>query len=473
MRSLAGSLSWKGYPWFKIWLIFGTLLALLLLYTSISNYIFISRRISADHLRRDMNRQVAILEDQLRQSRGQVDLPAALAQVLQDKMDWAVIRARDGRVVARAGLELDASFKADQLQARPRTREPITRIRRHGSDDFVVLLAPIRLGPPPAPGAPPNFATLETGASLERATAVFWPVRQNLIINCAAGLALLGAVILIAMRFRAYLAGQYVERQLAVARQVQQGLLPQAGQTVPHAHVAAEFVPAEQVGGDFYDLYPMTDDRLGMVLGDVAGKGIPAALLMGVIHGAVRSSNWTDSATAHEEASRRINRLLFERSSGSSYSTMFWSYFEPSSGLLRYINAGHCAPLLMKKTSGEIVALVDGGPVLGLLPAANYGQASVIVEAGDVLLMYSDGIVEAANKAAEEFGEERLRDVMRAHHGATANEIRGHVVDAVRRFLGSTQPQDDLTLVVLEFAPIAIGEPAAPVSLVNAQLVKA
>ena len=445
MRNLSRALAWKGYPWFKIWLAFGTLLAILLLYTSISNYVFISRRIAADQLRRDMNRQVAALEDQIRHTPGPVNLGSAMKATLE-RVDWAVIRGRDGSVMARTGLALDPSFENDRIEGRMRTREPITKVREHGGEEYVVQVVPIRIGR--------QFATLETGAALDRATAVFWHIRQNLIINCAAGLALLGAILLIAFRFRAYLNGQHVERQLGVARQVQQGLLPQAGQKVPHAQVAAEFIPAEQVGGDFYDLYPMTSDRLGMVLGDVAGKGIPAALLMGVIHGAVRSSTWTESAADHEDATRRLNRLLCERSSDSSYSTMFWSYFEPGSGLLRYINAGHCAPLLIRQ-SGEMVRLEEGGPVLGLLNAARYSQGAIAVEPGDLLVMYSDGIVEAANEAGEEFGEERLAAIAERHAGGTAEELRAGVLEGVREFLGGVKPQDDLTLVALRFEPAA------------------
>jgi sigma-B regulation protein RsbU (phosphoserine phosphatase) len=451
MRKLAGTFAWKGYPWFKIWLAFGTLLAFLLLYTSISNYVFISRRIAADQLRREMNRQVVAVEDQVRQSLGPVNLDSVL-KVTLEKVDWAVMRGRDGSLLGRAGLELDPSFAGDGMQQRTRTREPITRIRSHAGEDYVVQVSPFRMGR--------QFATLETGAALDRATAVFWPIRQNLIINCAAGLALLGAILLIALRFRAYLNGQHVERQLTLARQVQQGLLPQAAQKVPHAQVAAEFIPAEQVGGDFYDLYPMTADRLGMVLGDVAGKGIPAALLMGVIHGAVRSSNWTESAADHEEATRRLNLLLCERSSDASYSTMFWSYFEPASGQLHYINAGHCPPVLIR-SNGEMVQLDEGGPVLGLLAGAEYRQAAIDVEPGDLLVMYSDGVVEAANDAGEEFGEERVTAIAARHAGGTALELRASVLEGVRRFLGDAKPQDDLTLVVLQFEPsgvCAIGE---------------
>jgi len=149
----------------------------------------------------------------------------------------------------------------------------------------------------------------------------------------------------VAVRFRAYIAGKQLEQQLDVARRVQQDLLPPASQTGQSFRMAAVCLPAEHVGGDFYDTFHVNHEDSAFILGDVSGKGIPAALLMGVIHGAVRSSRWSECPEQHVEATRQVNRLLYEHASGERFASMFWSYFDSRTELLHYINAGHCSPM--------------------------------------------------------------------------------------------------------------------------------
>src|SRR5882672_10131519 len=126
--------------------------------------------------------------------------------------------------------------------------------------------------------------------------------------------------------------------------------------------LATEYAPAQQVGRDFYDVFLVKDGRIALVMGDVAGKGMPSALLMGVIHGAVRSSLWAESAASHELASQSLNRLLCEGASEARYATMFWCYYDSSTHSLSYVNAGHCPPLLMRKNDGEVeISRLDAG----------------------------------------------------------------------------------------------------------------
>ncbi len=177
---------------------------------------------------------------------------------------------------------------------------------------------------------------------------------------------LLGALVLIAARLRSHLEGKHLEKQLEIARQVQQDLLPSESDIPETVQFAAECIPAWRVGGDFYDTFQTGEGSVAIVLGDVSGKGMPAALLMGVMHGAVRSSSWAESAREHELCSGRLNRLLCERSSGGRFASMFWGYYNPAARRLHYVNAGHCPPILIRKRGEhvETVLLEGGGPVL-------------------------------------------------------------------------------------------------------------
>jgi sigma-B regulation protein RsbU (phosphoserine phosphatase) len=207
------------------------------------------------------------------------------------------------------------------------------------------------------------------------------------------------------------------------------------------------------VSGDFYDVFRAADGRIALVMGDVSGKGVPAALVMGVIHGAVRSSRWPDSAAAHERESGRLNLLLCENVSGARYASMFWCYYEPLARRLCYVNAGHCPPLLVGRRSQgtEIAGLDAGGPVLGLLPEARYEQAGCEVCPGDVLVLYSDGLIEANSPSGEEYGEGRLRQLLATAATGSPADIRDSILASASAFVGSTPLRDDLTLVVAKF----------------------
>jgi serine phosphatase RsbU (regulator of sigma subunit) len=314
-------------------------------------------------------------------------------------------------------------------------------------------LFPVRL---PLGGGHPgaNGGLLEI-ARVREEPPVFAPIRWNLVINCSGALVLMLAVMLIRMRLRDYLRGRALGQQVEIARQVQQNLLPGSRPVPEHVELSAECAPAASVGGDFYDVFRTEDGRIATLLGDVSGKGLPAALLMGVIHGAVRSMDWTGSVLQHEEASRRLNALLCDRASSERYASMFWAYFDPGTRRLHYINAGHCSPLLVSthERKVRVEALSQGGPVLGLIPFAGYQQASVPYQENDLLVMYSDGVVEAANAKGEEFGEQRLRQVIEEHAGSAPETLRESILNAVRQFVGNAAPHDDLTLMVVRFTP--------------------
>jgi sigma-B regulation protein RsbU (phosphoserine phosphatase) len=267
---------------------------------------------------------------------------------------------------------------------------------------------------------------------------------------------LLAAVVIIAFRFRNYLRGKQVEEQLAMARLVQFDLLPPGTLKTPSLEFAAQCVPAWQVGGDFYDAFEADDHQFALILGDVSGKGLSAALLMGVVQGSVHAST-NIGAAWHEESAERLNALLCIKTARERFVSLVWCYFDPLESVLGYINAGHLAPLLVRRTATgkfEVQRLTEGGPVLGVLPGARYKQVRLHVEPGDLLVIFSDGVVEAANASDEEFGEEGILAVVEQNWSKPAIEIRDSVLSAVRAFLGKHLPHDDQTLMVVRLQPV-------------------
>ena len=191
---------------------------------------------------------------------------------------------------------------------------------------------------------------------------------------------------------------------------------------------------------------------------------------MGVIHGAVRSSTWIDSPWRLEDATGKLNGLLCERTSRERFATMFWSYFDPQTRFLYYVNAGHLPPLLFRKGAETPVRLSNGGPILGLLPDAGFEQGAIRFEVGDVLVLYSDGVVEAENPAGEQFGQERVAEAVTRSLEKTADEIRDHILASLRAFTGQTQLEDDGTLLVVRHQNTAARQIAKARSQLGPQL---
>ncbi len=461
-QPLGGKKIRRGQYWFLALLAVGVGLSGLLLFDSITTYVFVSKRLAIDQGRREMNRLSAALERELQQVR--MEDESAVRAVFEkpasgaDKPVWMELRAPDGRVLGREGLSLRASFSAEKIRRGFREHEPVFTTLGTPVGEVVAELFPMHVrghGPPRgrvSNGAPP-FPVLEIAVSLEQANAALSPIRRNLIVECSAAIALLASVLIMALRLPVYLRARHVEEQVELARRVQQTLLPSGPSVLSGMELAGECVPAGEVGGDFYDAFSTDSCRAALVLADVSGKGLPAALLASLIHGAVRLGDWTVSAAQHERATRRLNRLLLDRASGERYATMFWCYYDPAGGALQYINAGHCPPLLVRARGGEVEVerLTVGGTVVGLLAGAAFEQGSVPVAPGDVLVVYSDGIVEARDDRDDEFGEPRLADLLRQSYAAGAEEIRRRILSAVREFMGGSALQDDLTFVVVRF----------------------
>jgi serine phosphatase RsbU (regulator of sigma subunit) len=450
------------------WLVAGAALALLLLANSISDYLFVSRILTVQQVRHELGRYVVALEQKLRRPAAPGLLPLELpAEGTDDAIDeplWVEIRRSDGTVLARRGSQGPRLFSTDEESAHFRGREPLYRIVPAGAGEVVVEAFPVygsglaALPPPSTPGSPlgrrsPLVVEIAAPLVLKDASVV-WRIRRDLAINTTAALALLAAVLAAGAGLRSYARGRRLELQVEVARQVQSELLPSRSEAWESVHLASTYRPAEEVSGDFYDVFRAGEGRVAIVMGDVSGKGVPAALVMGVIHGAVRSSRWPESAVAHERESARLNLLLCENASGSRYASMFWCYYDPPTRVLSYVNAGHCPPLLVsgRDHATSIVRLEAGGPVLGILPAARYEQARCAVRSGDVLVLYSDGLTEATSPAGEEYGEGRLRDLLSSMGPGGPEDVRDAILASARAFAGPAPPRDDLTLVVAQFA---------------------
>ena len=209
--------------------------------------------------------------------------------------------------------------------------------------------------------------------------------------------------------------------------------------------------PPGKSGGDFYDVFTDERGRIAIVLGDVSGKGLPASVVAALLLGAVRASSWVAGGSEHEASARRLSELLRTRTSLDRFASLFWCYYEPEPQVLRYVNAGHLPPLWVKQHAGgeiEIQRLTEGGPVLGLLPGAEYRQGRRRSVRRDPLVLYSDGVVEAENVRGEPFDEDRLLAVVRENANGSSAEIRDEILRRVHAFLGKEQAQDDLTLIV-------------------------
>jgi sigma-B regulation protein RsbU (phosphoserine phosphatase) len=315
----------------------------------------------------------------------------------------------------------------------------------------------LRGGPPGSRGGlrPPiglNW-NVEVAILPESVSGSFASLHNNLIVGISASLALMAALILLAVRFPHYLRGQQIERELNLARRVQADLLPSAETISPYVDFSTECISAWQVGGDFCDVFHVAEDRTALVLGDVSGKGISAALLMALIHGAIHSVSWTRSTQDHVAASRQLNTLLCQKTATERFTSLFWGFFDPQRSTMQYINAGHLPPYLVRKTNGqfEIHRLEIGGPVMGLLPGANFQQGEEFVAPGDLLVAFSDGVVEATNESGEEFGDTRLVHVIQELWDASATDIRNAIHKKLKEFTGDVPVMDDQTLIVVRF----------------------
>jgi len=239
-----------------------------------------------------------------------------------------------------------------------------------------------------------------------------------------------------------------IRRELEMAREIQLMLFPQELPRLEGFDLFAANVPSLEVSGDYYDVLPWgSAGPLALVLADVSGKGIPAALLMSNIQACLRSQAMRPREDPCEWMAA-MNRQLLDSTESKRFVTFFLGVLEPSMRDLVYINGGHNPPLLMR-AGGAVEELSEGGPLLGAIPDARYQKARVALAPGDVLVLYTDGVTEACSPAGEMFGEERLRDLVRDARNLSAGAIGQRIFDEVSRHSSLDHQADDMTVIVL------------------------
>jgi sigma-B regulation protein RsbU (phosphoserine phosphatase) len=237
-----------------------------------------------------------------------------------------------------------------------------------------------------------------------------------------------------------------LEHELQLAAEIQRALLPESDQSGPHFDVAAASVPCRAIGGDFFDYFNLPDARFGFALGDVAGKGPPAALLTAMIQGVFSSQVATAASPAQLISS--VNGSLIRRSIQNRFATVMYGALTPD-GRLTYCNAGHNPPVLLRRD--RVQRLETGGLILGLFPEAGYDEETLELEPGDVLVIFSDGVTEAFNAAGEEFGEPRLLDCLQTNRDCEPAELLQKLLATVQQFTASAAQSDDVTALVLKY----------------------
>ena len=275
---------------------------------------------------------------------------------------------------------------------------------------------------------------------------------RELLMSIAAQLAL---IIDNARLTERMVAQERMRRELALAAEVQQRLLPSCAPKGVAMEIAGFCEPARGVGGDYYDFIDFDNRQLGLAIADVAGKGMPAALLMSTVQATLRSLTARNGSTtaSYELASivSKLNRLLFNTTNGEHYVTFFYATFDQSTQRLTYVNAGHNPPLYLPADSNhEFRQLTSGGLVAGAFEHAAYEQETVQMKPNDLLFLYTDGLTEAMNVEGEEFGADRIMDTLKSIASLSADQIRDVVARRVKEWCAGISLYDDLTFVVMK-----------------------
>lgn len=240
---------------------------------------------------------------------------------------------------------------------------------------------------------------------------------------------------------------QRLEEEMNFARAIQRDLLPKVFPRGDHYCVSAYSEPSRQVGGDYFDFIPTAESHISIVLADVSGKGMPAALLASQLQAAMRSEVRHHIGLA--EALSNVNELVHNSTSYEKFATLFVADFDPTSKRMRYSNAGHNYPLHLTNTE-KVDLLERGGLLLGAFPSAQYEQGELLLDDGDVVLFYTDGLSEAEDETGEQYGEDRILQLLREHRHLPPEGIQAKLVEDVKTFVGDASLQDDMTLIVLK-----------------------
>ncbi|MFL6334267.1 MAG: PP2C family protein-serine/threonine phosphatase [Pyrinomonadaceae bacterium] len=369
-------------------------------------------------------------------------VPTQEARLARDAFVVKRLRSLSGSLVVESA-EFDAWSRAlasappERRAARQREREALQRVRAH-------LLVQVRT-------RELMIGILALGP--RRGRFRYSARDREVLMSVAAQLALVIENSRFAQRL---VAEERLRRELALAAEVQRRLLPERAPESVAVELAGFCQPARGVGGDYYDFIAFDNRQLGIAIADVAGKGMAAALLMSTVQATLRSLSAGSNLgpqTSHTLADMvaTLNRLLCSSTGGLNYVTFFYAQFDQVTRRLAYVNAGHNPPLFFRAGHPEdFRQLSSGGTVVGIFEDCAYEQETVEMNAGDVLLAYTDGLSEALNASGEEFGEARIREALTETAGMSVDETRDELVRRVMEWSADTAQHDDLTFVVMK-----------------------
>lgn len=240
---------------------------------------------------------------------------------------------------------------------------------------------------------------------------------------------------------------QLLERELAVAAEIQKGFWPSRIPSYSGIGIAAYSEPATRIGGDYYDFISVGEDRCALVVGDVSGKGIPAALLMATLRAALRAQ--LEASSALEEILHSVNNVLVRDTPLEKFATLFVGLLDCRRLELTYVNAGHNPPLLYDRQSGDMKRLSTGGPIVGVFAGTQFEAACEPLHPGHLLVAYTDGVTEAVSPKGDMFGEERLRNLVSKYPDDSAEALKQRIRETVSQFSHGAAQQDDITLFVV------------------------
>ena len=250
-----------------------------------------------------------------------------------------------------------------------------------------------------------------------------------------------------AMQHQNLLEMEQIEAQLKTARAVQAHLLPTSAPQIPGYDIAGLYLPTYEVGGDYFDFIPLPGNQLGLAVADVSGDGLPAALVMSAFRALLRTLAGSELTPA--QIAEKINRMLPDFSGRDDFVTSFYGLFEPGAGQLTYVNCGHNPPVHLHRT-GEADMLKRSGPALGMFTGSRFETHQLTLSHGDLLLLYTDGLVEARNPAGEFFETGRLEALLRQNATLPAADLIQAIVQEARQYIGYEVFLDDVALVVVK-----------------------
>lgn len=238
-----------------------------------------------------------------------------------------------------------------------------------------------------------------------------------------------------------------MREEMRLANSIQLKLMPKSPPEIAGYKIAGKNIPAKEVGGDYFDFIPMENSKLAFCLGDISGKGIPAALLMANLQATIRAQTLMEMSA--KTCVEKSNILLFRSTDINKFATFFYGILDPVKHEFSYCNAGH-NPIFKFSQDGTCQRLQTGGTVLGIVENLPFAEETVPFNEGDVLLLYSDGVTEATNAAEEDYDEPRLIELATENRGDTPDELVQKIINSVMTFSGDTPQDDDITVVVIK-----------------------